>query len=81
MAASTTLGKEIKDMEEIVTLISNVGFPIAVASYLLIRLEPVIKELQESISGLTLVIAKQNEVTQGQINSLMRMLQIGENDR
>ena len=65
-------------MEEFVMLISNVGFPIAVASYLLIRLEPVIKELQKSISGLTLVIAKQNEVTQGQMNHLMKMVQTKE---
>lgn len=31
-------------MEEIVQVISQVGFPIAVATYLLIRLEPTIKE-------------------------------------
>ncbi|ADC52305.1 hypothetical protein BpOF4_21549 (plasmid) [Alkalihalophilus pseudofirmus OF4] len=62
-------------MDEFIMLISNVGFPIAVASYLLIRLEPVIKELQQSISGLTMVIAKQNEVTQGQINQLVDFVQ------
>jgi hypothetical protein len=68
-------------MDEIVTLISNVGFPIAVASYLLIRLEPVVKDLKESISGLTLVIGKQNEVTQSQINSLMRIVPLGDRER
>ncbi|WP_078392807.1 YvrJ family protein [Shouchella patagoniensis] len=43
-------------MEDWVTLVSNVGFPIAVASYLLVRLEPVVKELQQSIAGLAHVI-------------------------
>nr|WP_285874599.1 YvrJ family protein [Halalkalibacter oceani] len=61
----------MKRVEELIKLISNVGFPIAVASYLLVRLEPVIKELQKSIAGLTMVIAKQNEVTQEQVNQLM----------
>lgn len=65
-------------MEELMMLISNVGFPIAVASYLLIRLEPVVKDLQESISGLALVIAKQNEMTQSQINSLVQMVRQGD---
>ncbi|GAE36452.1 YvrJ family protein [Halalkalibacter akibai] len=68
-------------MDEIVTLISNVGFPITVASYLLIRLEPVVKDLKESISGLTLLIGKQNEVTQSQINSLMRIVPLGDRER
>ncbi|RKD71395.1 YvrJ-like protein [Sinobaca qinghaiensis] len=62
-------------MDEFVTLVSNVGFPIAVASYLLIRLEPIVKDFQKSISGLTLVIAKQNEVTQEQVNQLMDIVQ------
>lgn len=68
-------------MEDMMMLISNVGFPIAVASYLLVRLEPVIKELQKSISGLTLVIAKQNEVTQGQVNQLMSVVQGKHDDK
>ncbi|WP_059103411.1 YvrJ family protein [Shouchella shacheensis] len=64
-------------MEEWIKLISNVGFPIAVASYLLVRLEPVIKDLQRSISGLTVVISKQNEVTQRQV---MQVLGKGERE-
>ncbi|WP_240373974.1 YvrJ family protein [Bacillus piscicola] len=58
-------------MEELIALISNVGFPIAVASYLLIRLEPIVKDLQASISGLTVVIGKQNEATTQQIRELL----------
>ncbi|WP_078394542.1 YvrJ family protein [Shouchella patagoniensis] len=48
-------------MTDWVTLISNVGFPIAVASYLLVRLEPVVKDLQQSIAGLTTVISRQEK--------------------
>ncbi len=48
-------------MTDWVTLISNVGFPIAVASYLLVRLEPVVKDLQHSIAGLANVISKQEK--------------------
>ncbi|SFE59467.1 YvrJ family protein [Alteribacillus iranensis] len=48
-------------MEEWMALISNVGFPIVVASYLLIRLEPIIKGLQESIASLALAIAAQDD--------------------
>lgn len=62
-------------MEEFIKLISNVGFPIAVASYLLLRLEPIVKDLQQSISGLALVIAKQNEGSQDQIKQLMDIVQ------
>ncbi|WP_082676799.1 YvrJ family protein [Shouchella shacheensis] len=51
-------------MEEWVKLISNVGFPIAVASYLLVRLEPVMKNLQQSIAGLTVVISRQQNFTE-----------------
>lgn len=60
-------------MEEIVILISNVGFPMAVATYLLLRLEPVIKGLQKSITGLSLVIAKQHDVNQEQMEKMLEM--------
>ena len=44
---------------EIVGVIANYGFPMVVAGYLLVRLESVIKDLQESVSLLTLVVARQ----------------------
>lgn len=47
-------------MEEIFKLTANYGFPMVVAGYLLIRLEPVIKDLQKSINSLTIVVARQN---------------------
>jgi hypothetical protein len=41
------------------------GFSMVVAGYLLVRLEPVIKDLQKSISLLTIVVARQGEVDYG----------------
>ena len=49
-------------MEELMKLAANYGFPMVVAGYLLVRLEPLIKELQKSITLLTLVVAKQSDV-------------------
>jgi len=49
-------------MEELMKLAANYGFPMVVAGYLLVRLEPLIKELQKSISLLTLVVARQSDV-------------------
>jgi hypothetical protein len=41
-----------------VKLVSTVGFPIAVAAYLLIRLETTIKDLTRTMNRLILVLAK-----------------------
>ena len=66
-------------MDDLVTLISNVGFPIAVATYLLVRLEPAIKGLQKSITGLTIVIARLNGVKQEQVERIVDIY--GDDDR
>lgn len=42
--------------------ISTVGFPVFVAVYLLVRLEPTIRELQKTMMVLTVVVAKSNGV-------------------
>ncbi|MDN5348391.1 MAG: hypothetical protein PWP65_1956 [Clostridia bacterium] len=49
-------------MEEILKLAANYGFPMVIAFYLLIRLEPIIKELQKSVTVLTVVVARQGGV-------------------
>ncbi|MFA7468530.1 MAG: YvrJ family protein [Desulfotomaculaceae bacterium] len=49
-------------MEEMMKLAANYGFPMVVAGYLLVRLEPLIKELQKSITLLTVVVARQGGV-------------------
>lgn len=48
-------------MEELMKLISNVGFPIAVAAYLLVRTEKKLDVLTDSISKLTTAVDKLNE--------------------
>lgn len=40
-------------MEETPKLAANYGFPMAISPYVLVRLEPVIKDLQKSIMMLT----------------------------
>lgn len=45
-------------MEELLVQISNVGFPIVLSMYLLIRLEGKMEQLTESISKLTDVLNK-----------------------
>ena len=53
-------------MEEIFSLISTYGFPMVLSVYLLIRLEPLIRELKKSID--TLIIL--NNLDQDQIQQL-----------
>lgn len=46
-------------MEEIFKLVGNYGFPMVVAGYLLVRLEPLIRSLDRSVAVLTAVIDRQ----------------------
>lgn len=68
-------------MDDLVTLISNVGFPIAVATYLLVRLEPAIKGLQKSITGLTIVIARLNGVKQEHVERIVDIYRDDDRER
>lgn len=45
-------------MEEVLLLIGNWGFPIAVSVYLLVRIEGKLENLAESIRGLSDAIGK-----------------------
>lgn len=47
-------------VEELFKLVANYGFPMVVAGYLLVRLEPILKEFQKSVTVLTIVVARQN---------------------
>ncbi len=49
-------------MEELMLVLSNYGFPMVVAGYLLVRLEPCIRGLERSISLLTVVVARQGDI-------------------
>lgn len=58
-------------MDEFFKLAANYGFPMVVAGYLLIRLEPTIKELQKSITSLTIVVARQSGMDIEEINDII----------
>ncbi|KAI3344145.1 YvrJ family protein [Clostridium botulinum] len=45
------------DVNELVSLIGNVGFPVAVSAYLLIRLEKQLNSLSTSINKLNTIIS------------------------
>ncbi|MGF7186355.1 hypothetical protein GGQ84_002457 [Desulfitispora alkaliphila] len=59
-------------MEEFFIMASNYGFPMVTAGYLLIRLEPVIKDLQKSITMLTVVIARQSDCDVEEMNRIIK---------
>ena len=59
-------------MEEMLALAGNYGFPMVVAGYLLLRLEPTIRDLQKSINLLSLIIAKQTGVGMDELSDLMK---------
>lgn len=45
-------------LDELVTQVANYGFPAIVAAYVLVRIEPTIRELTKTVSVLTIVVAK-----------------------
>jgi len=50
--------KEVDLVETILQAVANVGFPIAISAYLLIRIEGKLEVLADSIAGLTSVVAE-----------------------
>ena len=58
-------------MEETLKLAANYGFPMVVSLYVLVRLEPVIKDLQKSIMLLTMVVARQSDIDINQMQKIM----------
>ncbi len=58
-------------MEEIMKLAANYGFPMVVAGYLLVRLEPLIRDLEKSITLLTMVVAKQSNIDVAQVQQII----------
>jgi len=49
-------------MEELLIMVSSYGFPMVMAVYLLVRMEPLIRGLKESVDSLSLLIAMQGEI-------------------
>lgn len=58
-------------MEEMFKLAANYGFPMVVAGYLLIKIEPVMKDLQRSINSLTIVVARQSGIDVEEISKII----------
>ena len=58
-------------MEEIFKLVANYGFPMVVAGYLLVKIEPVMKDLQKSINSLTIVVARQSGLDGEEIRKII----------
>lgn len=58
-------------MEEIMKLAANYGFPMVVAGYLLVRLEPLIRDLEKSITLLTMVVARQSNIDVEQVQQIV----------
>ncbi|MBO8138235.1 MAG: YvrJ family protein [Desulfotomaculum sp.] len=58
-------------MEDILKLAANYGFPMIIACYLLVRLEPLIKDLQKSVVLLTFVVARQSDIDIEQMQKIL----------
>jgi len=58
-------------METFITCIKDLGFPIFVALFVLIRLEPAIKQLERSITALAVVAAKSNGMKTSDISQIV----------
>ena len=58
-------------MDTAVQFINSVGFPIFVALYLLLRLEPTMRELQKTIAVLAIIIAKCNDIEYEKVRSMV----------
>ena len=54
-------------IEAITQFIGQVGFPIFVAVYVLMRLEPTINKLNDTVSILTIITAKQSGIDYEQV--------------
>jgi len=52
-------------------LAANYGFPMVVTGYLLVRLEPLIRNLEKSITLLTMVVAKQSNIDVEQVQQIV----------
>ena len=57
-------------MEDVLVLISTYGFPMVMAVYLLVRIEPLIRGLKQSVDSLSLLVALQNDMRAPELASL-----------
>ncbi len=66
---------ESTTVSNIATFISQVGVPIFVAVYVLVRLEPTINKLNDTVRVLTIITAKQSGVD---YNEVVREYEVAE---
>ena len=60
--------------EAVGEFIGKVGFPVFVATFVLIRLEPAIKRLTQSITANTVVTAKSNGMKAEDVKEIIEMV-------
>lgn len=61
-------------MEDMLRLASSYGFPMVVAIYLLVRIEPLIRGLTRSVDTLTLMIALQSGIRVKDLDDLRSLV-------
>ncbi|MFA5559286.1 MAG: YvrJ family protein [Methanofastidiosum sp.] len=66
-------------MEEILQAISTVGFPIAVAVYLLVRIEPKLSAMTVCIEKLTSIVEEDSKNTK-ELDKTLQSFTLGIND-
>jgi septal ring factor EnvC (AmiA/AmiB activator) len=66
-------------MEELLQAISTVGFPIAVAVYLLVRIEPKLSAMTTCIEKLVTIVEKDSENTK-ELERTLQNFNLGIND-
>ena len=66
-------------MEELLQAISTVGFPIAVAVYLLVRIEPKLSAMTACIEKLVAIVEKDSENTK-ELERTLQNFNLGIND-
>lgn len=62
-------------MEELLALASGYGFPMVIAIYLLVRIEPLIKGLKQSVDTLTLIVAMQKDIKVDDFNDFKEKIE------
>ena len=68
-------------MNEVFTYIKDFGFPAVVAIFVLVRLEPAIRRLDQSITTLTVVSAKANGLGKQTIEEIVARVNAKRNSK
>ena len=58
-------------MDYFITIVKDLGFPIFVAVFVLVRLEPALNRLERAIFGMTVMLAKANGMREQDIDKIL----------